>query len=880
MKDEEFKKKLNEETRKLSKMQTTDFAWRCAVRALPFLAINGNFNFWDEQNRKNHIYSIFYALDISVSSVAANTAYDAANAANAAAHDVVHFVDYNAANDATYVVAYAVANAANVAANTANTADFAAANAAYAAANAANHTTNAANIADLVIGKASDYAPKRIKIESIILQDLKYLQGGKEQFTSIEWYGVIWYNFQKALEAEGCAYWGKLYKNIFDNQFIMDKEALKRRLSVPKEIQAQGAAAVASYLEEIEKKGAEQLNEARIIILGDKGSGKTCIARRLVNPNAPMTKENESTPGVETTFWKLEKDNINVRIWDFAGHVVTHAVHQFFLSERCLYIIVYNGRTDNQNQNGNELQYWLDHMKNYGGDSKAIILVNKRDQHRVEIPINFLKEQYPIINHYTFSIKKDKKELETFRTDVAQYIKNNLSWENQIIPKSYFEVKERLEELFKGINRESTDFITKEKFIKIAENIDKSKQDELLKDLHFLGVGLWYENMEDYNTLVLNPEWISHGVYKIINWVHNEKQHSLGLADFEQVFKNEANRYPKDKHEFLYKLMIHYELAYETDGKDCLIIPHLLKEDRPENLPDFPVGESLMLRYKADQPLPPNTISRFIVRHNHEIKKEKSCYCVWRYGVVLEDSKGTTALVREEDRTINVSVKGKNKTNYISTLRDTLNDIFKSYKSKIPDLQYRIVRFGEIPKEIEKENPLWLSEKNIFYHFLRRTPFYDAVTGQYIDLKSIIDKLEINIKNLTLGSGDIIDNSIHNTFNFQNCNINLQSNLNELARLFKKTGNLEEAEELEYTAEVLDEAKQLQKDEIKKKGVFNNVRRFLEDLGDDKSKLHKTVKGLKRGISIAQDIAKTYNDIAQWAGLPQVPKPFLKKEDK
>jgi len=64
---------------------------------------------------------------------------------------------------------------------------------------------------------------------------------------------------------------------------------------------------------------------------------------------------------------------------------------------------------------------------------------------------------------------------------------------------------------------------------------------------------------------------------------------------------------------------------------------------------------------------------------------------------------------------------------------------------------------------------------------------------------------------------------------------------------------------------------------VKKKGIAGRLQRLVEDLEDEDSKLHKTVKGIKHGIGIAQDIAKGYNDIAQWAGLPQVPKPFLKK---
>ncbi len=52
----------------------------------------------------------------------------------------------------------------------------------------------------------------------------------------------------------------------------------------------------------------------------------------------------------------------------------------------------------------------------------------------------------------------------------------------------------------------------------------------------------------------------------------------------------------------------------------------------------------------------------------------------------------------------------------------------------------------------------------------------------------------------------------------------------------------------------------------------------MNELSDEKSKLHTTVKAVKHGVSIAQDIAKGYNDIAQWVGLPVVPTLFLKKE--
>ncbi len=178
-------------------------------------------------------------------------------------------------------------------------------------------------------------------------------------------------------------------------------------------------------------------------------------------------------------------------------------------------------------------------MKNYGGGSKAIILVNKRDNHSVEISINNLKKRYSIEGDvYNFSIRDDKDGLKAFRNDVAKYIKDNPSWKNQEIPTNYYNVKDALENLFvKGDKGRGREHITKKEFDEIAAKNDVANKEELLKDLHFLGVSLWYEEMEELDTLVLNPEWISHGVYKINNWVNEEKKHSLTIGDFVEVFK-------------------------------------------------------------------------------------------------------------------------------------------------------------------------------------------------------------------------------------------------------------------------------------------------------------------------------------------------------
>ena len=72
MNEKEFEKKVNQELRTLNSEQVVQFAWRCGVRALPFLGSAGSFNFWKEKDRQEYIYRIFYALDIASAADAAN----------------------------------------------------------------------------------------------------------------------------------------------------------------------------------------------------------------------------------------------------------------------------------------------------------------------------------------------------------------------------------------------------------------------------------------------------------------------------------------------------------------------------------------------------------------------------------------------------------------------------------------------------------------------------------------------------------------------------------------------------------------------------------------------------------------------------------------
>jgi len=672
---------------------------------LPFLAVNGNFDYWKHpktgDQRQKHLLAILRALD------------------------AVRTSAYNA-TDASDAYAYAAADAAR-AADTARTAyaaraaDTAAYAAAYAAdANTDTYAADAARAANAATYAANYYA---IDIKSMLLDDittiksrkrnllatLKNIKNEKRKFKNdTDIYGELWNNFQGALREAGCEYWGKWYEQVFAKGFMLDdadREEIDLRLSVPGEIQARGAAEVARYVLELKEKGTERLNEARVIILGNKGSGKTSLARRLKNPKAPMPKIDESTEGVDVIDWVIPVDakqsnsTLNVHVWDFAGHVITHSAHRCFMSERCLYILLINGRTEGDNR----IEYWLEQIRNYGKNSPVLILVNNYDEHPVDIAENTLKKEFPTIEGFhQVNIDAGGEPLETFRQTVMNHLRNNSLWKDQQISAPAYKVKEALRQKF----AQGNNFIKQNEFDEIAKNNDVKPEEhkQLLRDLRDLGICLWYgeNDVHTRDTMVLNPSWISHGIYRLINWGLINKKRELSISDFCVVFtKNDKSKYPAEKAPFLFKLMKIYQLAFSKSSTDdnVVFVPLLLPADRPKetDLPVFKFGERLRMEYCANQALPPYTVARLAVLHSEELIKERS----WRFGAVLCWG-DTEALVEEKERarSVTVYVKGPKRTEYISKLRTTLERIFDDYKNSLQsELKYEVL----IPKDLQSQ---------------------------------------------------------------------------------------------------------------------------------------------------------------------------------
>jgi len=145
--------------------------------------------------------------------------------------------------------------------------------------------------------------------------------------------------------------------------------------NLPPEIYQKGTRAILSYFKEILANSNVPVNEAKLLLVGSGNVGKTSMMKRLIYN---IFNENEyTTEGIDIKKWMTKiKSNIDLRIniWDFGGQEIYHATHQFFLTKRSLYLLIWTARTDDNLLN---FDYWLEVIKLLSAGSPVLVILNK-----------------------------------------------------------------------------------------------------------------------------------------------------------------------------------------------------------------------------------------------------------------------------------------------------------------------------------------------------------------------------------------------------------------------------------------------------------------------------------------------------------------------
>ena len=719
----------------------------------------GSFAYWKEADRDWHALAIIRCYQASAfvngltkADSAANTATYAAAAARSAA-SAANAAAANAA--ATY--------AADATASAANTATYAAAAAADAALAARSDAAAAISrdIAQLRVTKPSWIARKlghasAVENAADVLANPLWEEGTPPEV------GSFWPRLQsylRSLEA-GFEVWIDWYQDRLDGK-PFDWKIERQWALLSKEQLSQSPAEINAYLEALRDGGlTKQLKRVRAIFIGYGEVGKTSLINVLQGgePEPPdqttkgvaIKDAIESAAGVFTQIKDYEGDDLTVHFWDFGGQVMAHATHQFFLRSKCLYVIVLAGRAErNPNE---EAEYWPEHVRAFGDSAPVLLVGNKADVMPVNLDLRTLNDKYPnIVGFCSVSCTQAKgafkDEFELFRKKFGANLKALAEQAERFSPQQ-FKVLKSIEE-----KAAKDDFLPEVAFDEIckANSIameGAGERDGLLDIFDKLGIVMHFAKLPFLTDYVLNPRWLTYGVYTIMYSDETKAAKGrLSEANLVLILKK-ANPtisnghtfcYPVDRCRIIADAMIAFQVAYRL-GTGEFVIPALLPSDQPEH--DFKLNEALAFRFDFGGFLPRHVLPALIVEYFQDIAKPKGGEVVWQNGVLLRPKRlEAEAFIRADyhTRTIDFLIKGGDGPLYLGMLRESVLATLETmpqlpYEEKVelrPDMRADAT-------ELSGENSVWMSYGSILGAQKRKRVTIDGPDGKEYVLERVL----------------------------------------------------------------------------------------------------------------------------------------------
>ncbi|MCI5166431.1 MAG: hypothetical protein D3903_10105 [Candidatus Electrothrix sp. GM3_4] len=679
--------------------------------------------------------------------------------------------------------------------------------------------------------------------------------------------------------------------------------------SPPPEIVQQGRKAMRAYFQSLQKEETTRLYESKVLLVGEGMAGKTSLLKRL--QGLDFDEKESQTHGINVLSLSSNElpgfkqhDECRLHFWDFGGQEIMHASHRFFMTNRSLYILVLDSRTDSRKF------HWLRHIEKYGGQSPLIVAMNKIDSNpSYNIEQKSINKQFPWIENRFFRIScKNNEGLPELIRSIATSVPATPLYGMEI-SKSWLAIRNKLEQA-----TEAQNYINQEQFITICQQHgveEEISRMTLLKLLNDLGTVLFFENLPLTDIYVLDPHWVTVGVYKIIN-SEKTKDGILRETDLEFILNEEKIRcdeydpakekkftYTRSELRYLVEIMQEFKLCYLYCATEHLyILPNQLPKE-PEQEPELQ-GKNL-LRFVIEYDfLPSSLFPSLMVRLKDDITKERQLQ--WRYGMFLKnDDLGVQAIIKMEEQSsrIMITIKGglHNKRQYLSVIRHAIAGL--GFQELEPNELVPLPGYKDIFAEYQEL---------LGYYLAGRDEYFKGTLGETFSvselLDSVVSKTERNKEGITIVNN--VQNNANQTQNANQANTqtNTQNQSVDLHNQFKEAQGLLR----NLKDDILDEAEIEIEDEKEKKRVANELSKaekamtaaeaaaeqgkepdaatksrleeFFNSLADKSSRLGKALELVDQGTQKVQKLARTYNSIAGNVGLPVVPPLLLGSEEK
>jgi len=455
----------------------------------------------------------------------------------------------------------------------------------------------------------------------------------------------------------------------------------------PAEIVKQGPEAVRNYFREIEAQGTDRLFEAKLLIVGEGGAGKTSLLRRMFQPEMELPKEEETTHGIDIRRYKffINGDrSFKLNAWDFGGQQIYHATHQFFLTKRSLYVLVDDTKSDNQSIHDEGFKFWLEVVEALSEGSPLLFFQNEKGGRSKIIDEFGIKRRFINVKDFYRGNLEHPGSADGLRKAVEHFAQQ-LEHIGDEVPAKWVVIREKLEKL-----AENRPHITLDEYFAIYSKyleFDREKALHLSQYFHDLGVFLHFQSPSTLRqTVFLQNKWVTDAVFRILD--DEDVKANRGrftVSDCDRLWADEGYA---SKDVELRALMERFELAYRLPDmhEETWLVPQHLSPSKPPELGDWAKTGDLVLTYRYEF-LPRGLVSRLMVRMHRFVKQPDLC---WSHGALFEHG-DTQMLVETTTRGNEIALRsrGPEQKALLSVIAidlDALNDSFRGLKDKVSKL--------------------------------------------------------------------------------------------------------------------------------------------------------------------------------------------------
>ncbi|HYO62227.1 MAG TPA: COR domain-containing protein [Pyrinomonadaceae bacterium] len=422
------------------------------------------------------------------------------------------------------------------------------------------------------------------------------------------------------------------------------------KLNIPKSILKRSPDEILRYYFESRQDKGTPLLELKLLLVGRGRAGKTTLVKQLAGEEVDPHESETHSISIRELMLNFKRGKVRARAWDFGGQEILHATHQFFLTERSLYLLVLEPRSGLAQR---DAEYWLKLIETQGGGSPVIVALNWSHGKRWQVDEVKLRRKFPFIVGFVATDALHGEGIKELRREIHETVEKRMSDVWLPFPKRWRTIKD-------AVSGMRENYLTYRRYVNLCTRNGEQRpaaQADLAGILHALGLALYFGNDPRlHDTRVLNPGWVTGGVYAVIrsrSVAENDGQLAVGdmprvLREAEEQRVIRASDYPPKTHGFILDLMRAFQLCYaseEQEGKPTrYLVPELLPEFEPrmaEHWEKAPVR----LRYRYEV-LPPGFLPRFIVR-THALSDGAPH---WRHGVVLRHAKAAALIRAETDR--------------------------------------------------------------------------------------------------------------------------------------------------------------------------------------------------------------------------------------